>query len=1593
MSTPNGKPSDFFLRIPKCEVDGTNWSVYKSRFSFAADAAGLADHLLETHIAPIAPTISSPPTATDTVALEAYDKELKAFKSGQAIVKQAIASTIPDGLFLRVKDEKTAAILWKKVAEEFEKKSKMVTVDLRRRLQDERCTDTGNVRTHLEKLQTLRTDLIGMGADPGDENFTAIILGSLPPSYDPYLSAITATSTILGKTLSPDDLIRGLNEEADRRSLKNKSKKDDRDIAFSAGERKGGHKKGSAKSNIECYNCHKKGHVKADCWAKGGGKEGTGPRQKGKGKAKEAANTATDKDDDGVWMAQVQTNLQLFKEEWGSLVEGNSDTPHSSASTAGCWLSDYDDEDFFEAEEDGSVNVGLIATMDSTGTDSDSMPDLQSVSDSDSECDSMPDLQSVSDSSEEEEEEYNSRGEISRTASPDGLDHPLQHLTDFIDSVEVSVNKWLSNQEDIEEENITSSFDTAMLANEAGTPGVETELYDSGASRHMSPYRYKFLNYISIPPKSITAADNGTFQAIGQGDIRISIPNGKSTATILLKGVLYAPKLGLTLVSISKITDAGFATLFRDEYCRIFDKQRKILGVVNKKNGTYRVQHGPTMPTGVTAAATVETITIDQLHRRMGHIAPDTAKRLVEDGIVTGIKLDTSTEIKSCASCKHGRMHRKPVAKARKEERAAAMGDIIHSDVWGPSPMKTINGREYYSSFTDDHTRWSRLYIQRTKDETFDSYQAYEAWLLTQFNVNIKKLHSDRGGEYWSNEFDAHLAKMGTERSFTVHDTPEHNGVAERLNRTVLERVRAMLHASGMPRFLWGEAVNHAIYLKNRTSTRALDNKTPFEMVYGKKPDLSRLPEFGAKVWVHDPDGSKLDGRAQEGHWVGFDEVSSGHRIYIQGKRTIAVERSVTLDRDDNLVPIPGDLLFEGEQEENNQSSPENLNPNTHQPAVPPIPAAPTTPKQSPPHTPPRNPPESMPLPASPSIAQLRKKLAQTDPLGPDFEEPEEEPTGRGQHVRKPSAYIQALQSGAGQTSNRPSDPQVPRGIRVPKTGEEDPVDTAAHAETSEDWEMVDILEHAMATATSDSEALEPTFEEAKKRPDWAHWKVAIDAEITALKAAGTWSLVERPDGRNIVDCKWVLRIKKNAAGEIDKYKARLVARGFTQVHGVDYYETFSPTAKLASIRLILAIAARNDWEIDMFDFHSAFLNGELDPDELIYMEQPPDHEFADRRKYVLKLNKALYGLKQGGRKWYETLSRSLAEIGFTQCASDHAVFYTRSDGHLIIMAVHVDDCTITGSCPKLLEDYKTRIGALFKMTDLGPVSWLLGIEIKRNREERTISLSQQSYISSILQRFNFADAKPLAMPMDPNVQLSKEQCPVSVKEIAAMKHVPYREAVGSLMWAAIGTRPDIAYSVGTLSKFLDNPGSTHWDAAKRVFRYLLGTKDWRLTYGIGKKGLEGFSDADGMSEEYRRAISGYAFILDGGAISWSSKKQELVTLSTTEAEYVAMTYAAKEAAWLRQLISELFRPLEYPITLHGDNQSAIALAHSDIGQFHARTKHIDIRYHFIRYVIANGTIRLVYCPTNDMVADTLTKALPSAKAKHFASALGLRSV
>jgi hypothetical protein len=699
---------------------------------------------------------------------------------------------------------------------------------------------------------------------------------------------------------------------------------------------------------------------------------------------------------------------------------------------------------------------------------------------------------------------------------------------------------------------------------------------------------------------------------------------------------------------------------------------------------------------------------------------------------------------------------------------------------------------------------------------------------------------------------------------------------------------------------------------------------------------------------------------------MGLDESSKGARIYWPDTKTVSIERNVYIDKTKLSVSRLEGEENEGIVETNPDLPSKNPSLKSHLPypstQIPPAPAP------SNPHT--------------------------------DIEDPPSEPEARSKRTRRPAQRVKDLLDGVAVSSNLPkSHGKLAPGIQLPsqkpQVDENIPIDKSdavIEGEGLSEWMMV-VEEYALAAEVSEIEALEPrNLAEAKARPDWPQWKKAIDEELLVLKNAGTWEVVDAPDGINIVGSKWVFRVKKDAAGKIVRYKARLVAQGFSQVPGVDYFDTFAPVARLSSIRAVLAIAAIEDFEIHQIDIKGAYLNGILTPNEVIYMKQPPGYPLSNSPGKVCRLRKTLYGLKQSGRRWYQRLVEIMVDnLGFARCDVDQAVFFRRRGKELMIVLVHVDDCTIVATAQPLIDGFKIEITKHVEITDLGELHWILGIEIRRVRENRQIFLSQRSYIESTLRRYGFDDLKPLSMPMETNTRLSSAQSPSTTEEFAKMRNIPYHEAVGSLMYASLGTRPDITYAVQTVSRFSIKPGPAHWEAVKRIFRYLKGTKDLWLSYGGKEKELIGYADADGNMAEDRHAISGYVFLLHGGAVSWTTKRQEIISLSTTESEYVAATYAAKEALWLRSLLSQLFDVVLEPTTLFSDNQSAIALTKDH--QYHARTKHIDIRFHFIRWIVENGSLRLIYCPTDEMVADILTKALPSPKVKHFANEFGLVSI
>jgi hypothetical protein len=512
--------------------------------------------------------------------------------------------------------------------------------------------------------------------------------------------------------------------------------------------------------------------------------------------------------------------------------------------------------------------------------------------------------------------------------------------------------------------------------------------------------------------------------------------------------------------------------------------------------------------------------------------------------------------------------------------------------------------------------------------------------------------------------------------------------------------------------------------------------------------------------------------------------------------------------------------------------------------------------------------------------------------------------------------------------------------------------------------------------------------------PQRSAWHAAMDVEMASLSKAGTYTLKSLPANRQAIGCKWVFKTKRGPDGKITKHKARLVAKGFAQRYGVDYDETYAPVARYPSIRALVALAAHHDWELHQMDVKSAYLNGDLEED--IYMEQPEGYVTAGKEQLVCKLVKSLYGLKQAGRTWHLKIDVALKRQGFCSLDADHCMYVRREGDALAIIALYVDDLLIASNQLPALGQLKGELTAQFDMEDLGEAAFILGIEIKRDRSARTLSIGQPAYISSVLQRHRMADCKPISTPMDRNNHSQLVKSPANyTATLEATRE--YQSIVGGVMFAMLCTRPDIAFAVTTLAQFASNPSPVHVTALRRLLRYLRGTIDQTITYtGIGDAHLQptlvGYSDADwGQSTADRRSVTGYAFLLAGGSISWQSKKQKTVALSTVEAEYMAATQSTKEALWWRSTMHGLGYGTDQPTSLLSDSQGAIALAKNP--EHHARTKHIDIQYHFTRERVADGSIALAFVGTEDMAADVLTKALESPAHSKAMRQLGMQGI
>lgn len=919
--------------------------------------------------------------------------------------------------------------------------------------------------------------------------------------------------------------------------------------------------------------------------------------------------------------------------------------------------------------------------------------------------------------------------------------------------------------------------------------------------------------------------------------------------------------------------------------------------------------------------------------------------------------VETSTKVLDwpnqciCEVCIQAKQTRNPFDDVA-ERRATRPLEVIHSDVCGPFTPRTWDNKRYFLTFIDGYSHFTVVYLLHSKDEVQEKFEEYYARVTAFFGTRVARLRCDNGGEYLGGSFQKFCRSKGISIETTVPYSPQQNGVAERMNRTLLEKSRAMIQDAGLPKSMWGEAVLTAAYVTNRSPTAALkEKKTPFEAWYRKKPNIDKMRVFGsvAHTWIPKEKRTKLDPRSEKNILVGY--TTNGYRIWNAKKKKILISRDVVFDEkrsgSEQEKPVT-QVLYRSyaESEVSEDRSVKELD---------------------------------MTEPTDAIANQPEEKL--TDEEGSEVTDDD----GEGNHD---DDEIDSALPSQPERDNCPAEVITRRSERERRlpgklldfiTGSRATTAAECFSGVSDGFGKSTMAFALNAEMFVDN--LPTTIDGLRKRDDWNDWKQAIGSELESLRKNETWELVPRPQGKNIVDCRWVFRIKRDEAGNVDRYKARLVAKGYSQRKGFDYDETYAPVAKGATVRVLLAVANQMRYHIHQMDVKTAFLNGKLT--EEIFMRQPEGLEPTDPG-LVCRLKKSLYGLKQAPRSWNSEFHNFILQLGFQRSNTDSCLYWRRQGNEVVYLLLYVDDIILVSSRLDLIAEIKKKLSSKFEMTDIGEMKTFLGLKIDRDRRKGLLKISQPKYIADLLRRFGMNDCKPTTTPLEPNLKL--ERC-----KGESLTTEPYRELIGCLSYLALSSRPDICAAVNFFSKFQSAPTDAHWSNLKRILRYLKGTANHGLVFQRqqASKPLEGYADADwGNDPDDRRSISGNVFQVFGGTVSWMTRKQATVALSSTEAEYVSLSNAMCEAIWLRNLILELGVKLQHPVPLFEDNQSCICIAEEP--RDHKRMKHVDIRYNFIREKLQEGLFKIHYIPTGQQVADLFTKGLARGPFETLRDKLGL---
>ncbi|KAL8124691.1 hypothetical protein AgCh_012369 [Apium graveolens] len=997
-------------------------------------------------------------------------------------------------------------------------------------------------------------------------------------------------------------------------------------------------------------------------------------------------------------------------------------------------------------------------------------------------------------------------------------------------------------------------------------------LIDTGANVHICADISLFVSYQQSHSLTVKMGNASVAQVHGVGNVDLKFPSGR---ILSLTRVHHVPNMCRNIISGSCLVSSGFEISFKCNKV-VLIHTGTFFGKGYLSNGLFVINVDPVLGSlNNNVIPTVNCIESSNIwHARLGHLNFGALKNMMNLELIPKYTIEKNSKCQVCVSAKQ---IRKPFHNVVRD---SDLLDLVHTDICEFGGVLTKDQFRYFITFIDDSSRYCYVYLLRHKDEALSKFIIYKTEVEKQTSKLLKRLRSDRGGEYTSNAFNEFCANNGIVHEVTPPYTPESNGVAERKNRTFKDMINSMLINSGLPKYMWGEALNTACHILNRVPLKHMD-KTPLELWKGRMTSLKYLRVWGclAKVLVPEHKRKKLGPKTVDCIFLGYLETTTAMRFLVLKSdidgivaNTIVEFRDATFFED--VYPMKTGI-------------PE------------------TTSEEDPTHT-------------SSSI--------------PD-------------HVEKMT-----------NVGAEPSSSSIPKELEEPRR--------------SKRAKIVKDFGGDFITYNIEDEPL--TFRQAMDSSESRHWKGAVKSEIDSIVSNGTWELVDLPPGCSTIGCKWVFKRKLNPDGSIDKYKARLVAKGFKQKEGIDYCDTYSPVARMVTIRMLIALASVHGLIIHQMDVKTAFLHGELE--EEIYMDQPDGFVASGNERKVCKLIKSIYGLKQAPRDWHKKFDETILPFSYKINESDKCVYTKVKGNECVILCLYVDDILLFGTNIEIINETKEFLKRHFEMKDMGEASVILGIKLIQSTEG--ITLTQSHYIEkSILEKYGYSQCRIASTPYDSKVALVKNTSGVPVSQLR------YSQIIGSLQYLANCTRPDISYSVSKLARYTSCPNRTHWDALDRVLRYLKGTMYLSLHYRRFPGVLEGYSDASWIAKKSgSNGVTGYVFTLAGGAISWKSSRQTIVTRSTFEAELCALDATGTEAEWLHGLMSAIpvvSRPLP-AIAIHCDSRTTIDKISSK--KHNAKTKrHIQVRLKSIRGLVTDRIIAIEFIGTQNNIADPLTKGLEPA--------------